>query len=155
MTVFTNHQIEERLGIALRRLFDRDGFLLQHGAHERSVAHKLAEYLQEVFGRSRHVDCEYDLHGRLLKELDGIRECEEERKTDRIYPDIVVHVRDTDDFNTLVIEMKVRNLPVVCDALKLELMTSSNAYRYQAGVLLQFDGLNEPKQRWFWRPGSV
>lgn len=149
---FTKSEIEEKLGAALKKLFDRDGFLLENLAHERSVAHKLAEYLQLEFGDVRHVDCEYDLHGRLLKLLDDIRECDEDRRTDRIYPDIVVHVRDTDEFNTLVIEMKVGSGSVVCDREKLRLMTSTGQYRYQSGVLIQFHRLDAPTLTWFWRP---
>lgn len=152
---FTNKQIEEKLGAAVRTLKERDEFLLRHDAHERSVAHKLAEYLQNEFGDDRHVDCEYDLHGQLLKQLDGIQECAEERRTDRIYPDIIVHVRDTDEFNTLVVEVKVRRQSVDCDLMKLALMTKAGGqYRYQGGVLLQFNGLDDPHRRWFWRQQS-
>jgi len=151
---YSNVEIQEKLSAALARLLSRDRFLLEYGAHERSVAHKLAEYLQQGFGDARDVDCEYDLHGQQLKRLYGLvgqaSECADERSTDRILPDIIVHVRNTDDFNTLVIELKTQRRSIACDIRKLELMTGNKSeYRYQRGALIQFSGTEEPTIRWF------
>lgn len=154
VTRYASNEIEAKLSSALARLLSQDAFLLEHEAHERSVAHKLAEYLQQEFGHSRNVDCEYDLHGRELKRLDGllgeVSECAEQRATNRILPDIIVHVRDTDDFNTLVVELKTQRRSVACDIRKLELMTTTGSgYGYQRGALIQFNGLEQPTIRWF------
>lgn len=118
------------------------------------ASRKLAEYLQQEFGGSRNVDCEYDLHGQELKRLDRVlervSECAAHRSTDRILPDIIVHVRNTDDFNTLVVELKTQRRSTACDVRKLELMTGpTSEYAYQRGVLIQFDGLRQPATQWF------
>lgn len=145
-------EIKELFFIALGQLFKNDTFLLENGAHERSVAHKLAEYLQQQFPE-RCVDCEYNLHGMDIKLLDGLAqkpECEEDRKTDRVYPDIIVHIRNTDEVNDLIIEMKTRNGHTACDEKKLELLTGpEHPYKYQLGLLLKFNGLSEPQIVWY------
>lgn len=116
------------------------------------MAHKLAEYLQQHF-LEWHVDCEYNLHGMDRKLLDGIShesECDEERTTDRIYPDIIMHIRNTDDLNILVIEIKTRDTSTICDEKKLKLLTGpKHKYRYQLGLLLKFNRKNEPKLTWY------
>jgi ribonuclease HIII len=50
MMIFSNQQIEEKLQVAIAKVVARDSFLLEHEAHERSVAHKLGKYLQQEFG---------------------------------------------------------------------------------------------------------
>ena len=51
---------------SIRLLIKNDFYLLEIGTNERSVAHKLAEYLQQEFP-NRHVDCEYNRHGERIK----------------------------------------------------------------------------------------
>ena len=46
-------EIEKRTRIAVGCLIKNDSFLLNGGVHERSIAHKLAEYLQEQFPDAR------------------------------------------------------------------------------------------------------
>ena len=52
-------ELELKLEKAIRMLFKNDLFLLKIKAHERSIAHKFAEYLQQEFSEY-HVDCEYN-----------------------------------------------------------------------------------------------
>src|SRR2546427_8109761 len=97
-------EIKKRVEVGLGILSRNDFFLLEHRVNERSVSHKLAEYLQRQFP-DWNVDCEYNKKGLSTKELDTIRECDEQRTTDRVFPDIIIHRRNTDD-NLLVIEVK-------------------------------------------------
>lgn len=133
--------------IALDELLKNDAFLLRNGAHERSVAHKLAEYLQQQFN-GWHVDCEYNLHGISVKKLP--RECDGQHK-EFVYPDIVVHHRDYDS-NLFVIEIKLNKSDNVdkCDEAKLIEFTNPNGdYKYQVGLFISFNGLSEPKIVWY------
>jgi len=88
MEILTNDQVKERLETALRKLYVRDSYLLEHDAHERSITHKLGEYLQQLFP-DYDVDCEYNLDrhgsrfrkqwvasklvGEMIKQFDAIR----------------------------------------------------------------------------------
>lgn len=88
MEVLTNDQVKERLETALRKLYVRDNYLLENDAHERSITHKLAEYLQQLFP-DYDVDCEYNLDrqgsrfrkkwvapkltGKMLEQFDAIK----------------------------------------------------------------------------------
>ncbi len=135
---------------ALRLLLRNDAFLLEHAAHERSITHKLAEYLQQQLG-SYHVDCEYSKHGIEAKRLP--RHCNGS-DMDRVFPDIVVHLRGADENNLLVIEAKLTPSPDVgipeCDKIKLvEFTKPTGEYKYQLGLFIGFDGLAEPRLVWF------
>lgn len=55
-------EIENKLEKSLKRLLKDDFFLLESDAHERSITHKLAEYLQDEF-EEWNVDCEYNRRG--------------------------------------------------------------------------------------------
>mgnify|MGYP001574549244 CR=1 FL=1 len=112
---------------------------LQSGSSERSFAHRLAVYMEDDFEKW-NVDCEYNRQGMLPKELEGIAGCEIQKKTDRIYPDIIVHHRTNDGEatvgeNLLVIELKNDEVEDVCDRRKLELLTHPGGYyKYQLGL---------------------
>lgn len=141
-------EIKEKVHISLGVFFKNDSFLLEAGVHERSIAHKLAEYLQDEFP-DWHVDCEYNKKGRTDKILDGIQGCTEQKTTGKIYPDIIVHLRNTER-NLLVIEIKKNNESDPCDIKKLELLTEPDrGYEYTLGLYLKFNRLNNPVLDWF------
>ena len=58
--------ILDRFNAAMKYLLLNDIYLLEHDVHERTITHKLGEYLQPLF-RQWNVDCEYnrDMEGRL------------------------------------------------------------------------------------------
>ena len=120
------------------------------GVHERAVAHRLAVHMEQRF-QGWNVDCEYNRHGTLQKLLVGIKDCVKQKKTNLIYPDIIVHHRRQSGrpSNLLVVEMKVHDGEDACDRKKLELMTDKKgAFRYQLGL---FINVNEGdfKCTWF------
>jgi hypothetical protein len=99
--------VETKVRSALDRLFANDILLLQSDVNERSLSHKLAEYLQFEFNEW-NVDCEYNRKGhddpkRLNLRMENISTDDTEART--VYPDIIVHHRKSDD-NLLVIEIK-------------------------------------------------
>jgi len=144
---YSEDEIRKRTRIALGILRKSDFFLLAKGVNERSIAHKFAEYLQEQFP-DWNVDCEYNRKGIKPKELKDIRECDERKKTNRVFPDIIVHQRNTKR-NLLVIELKKTGLDSRCDIKKLELLTNMEGnYGYSLGLFVQFDN-SLPKLKWF------
>lgn len=133
----SDDEVKASFFVALDQLFKNDAFLLQsgvneagdemeRGAHERSVAHKLAEYLQSQFP-GWHVDCEYNRDGLQVKTQKGTR---------RVFPDIVVHHRGIKD-NLLVIELKTSKESNKEDLEKLRQFTENGKYEYQLGVSIR------------------
>jgi len=141
-------EIKEKFIVAIDMLFQRDIFLLQNGvredgselergAHERSVAHKLAEYLQQQFPEW-NVDCDYNRRERGVKVLSG----------SDIFPDIVVHHRGVKD-NLLVVELKTSDVKEDKDFQKLIGLTSAGDYEYQLGVFLRLVDLEIKELIWY------
>jgi hypothetical protein len=120
---YEKEEIEHKVIIALGILFKKDSFLLEKDVNERSISHKLAEYLQEQFP-DYDVDCEYNWQTDDLEERSHKKQLvftkEEEAlfypKTDKdkirdnnahtVYPDIIVHKRGHNENNLLIIEIK-------------------------------------------------
>ena len=97
-----------RTELAVRAFYENDIKLIELEVHERTIAHRFAIYLEDMF-RGWNIDCEYNRLGIITKGLDGVRECDSQRATDRIYPDIIIHERGSEDRNNLgVIEIKAR-----------------------------------------------
>lgn len=139
--------IVKRVRIAIKRLHVHDSYLLENNASERCIAHKLAEHLQRLFPLW-NVDCEYNLNMNEIKVLEGLRECDERRATDRVFPDIIIHKRGLKK-NLLVIEIKKNHLDPKCDEKKLELFTAPEGeYNYVLGLFLKFTGTKTTEQ-WY------
>lgn len=130
---------------AINKLFKNDIFLLTSNTNERSISHKLAEYLQQEF-RDWNVDCEYnrDQHSDIKKISNWKTEClKEEPKSDdsdakTVYPDIIIHHRNTRN-NLLVIEIKKSSNTDEgkCDIEKLKMFIKDLNYQY--GLFINFN----------------
>ena len=149
--------IERKVNHAIQMLFKNDSDLLKRDVNERSITHKLAEYLQIQFDKW-NVDCEYNKNGDVIKELEGIKDalnkipdCVEHITTDRVFPDIIIHLRGDNTSNLLVIEVKKRTNPnnSICDEKKLELFTQKGQYHYSFGLFIKFNGIYTPEMKWF------
>lgn len=145
---FSDSEIKKKFFTALEYFFKNDSFLLIHGknkygdemergANERSVAHKLAEYLQDQFCEW-NVDCEYNRHelNRKIQEESGV------------FPDIIVHHRGIKD-NLLVIELKTSTISESKDLDKLEKFTERGDFEYQLGLFIRLCEKDEPKILWY------
>lgn len=140
-------QIKRAFHFALGVLKKNDDYLLEVKASERSIAHKLAEYLQDQFP-DWNVDCEYNRQENLPKELDGIAECTERKRNNRIFPDIIVHLRGKEK-NLFAIELKKNDQYDACDIKKLKLLTSPKGrYKYVLGLFLMLEH-NKATLQWF------
>ncbi len=154
-TLMEKEVILQKIKSAYRSFLSRDSYLCMKNSNERSMTHKLAEYLQQQLP-DWNVDCEYNknLGGEKLvqvweeKRKELIAELEKEitnRKLKLIcnildggitvYPDIIVHHRGTDE-NLLVIEAKKVNYSGYdFDGQKLQAYKSNLHYKYAYKIL--------------------
>jgi hypothetical protein len=134
----SDEEIKKKVYICIRQLLKNDLHLLEIRANERRIAHKLAEYLQQQFP-DWHVDVEYNRHGIEIKELDE----------KRVYPDIIVHLRNT-PFNLLVIELKCSDEKYDSDIEKLKKFTDQNGeFKYKLSLFLKIINGGIKEVRWF------
>lgn len=149
-------EAKTKVNIALEKLKELDEFLLVNDVSERSITHKFAIYISELFPDC-DVDCEYNSNiqsdnGRkyiyLIKqkaeELGLIRESDgdSEDVLRIVYPDIIVHKRGVNDRNILIIEVKKSSSQVSSnyDHEKLARYTSpeyGNELNYKYGVFIE------------------
>lgn len=135
-------KLYKRVSAALAAFFREDRKLLHVDASERSISHKLAEQLQKQFPQL-NVDCEYNRHINSVKRLtyrydETIKPDDLEAKT--VFPDIVVHKRQSDESNLLVIEIKKGDSGqrTSHDVEKLKAFTVE-PYVYGIGLFLSFN----------------
>ncbi len=151
---YSRDEIEKKVWVAIGVLFKNDAFLLENDVNERSVSHKLAEYLQKQFP-DWNVDCEYNrmknqnndeeyITKKLNLNIENIRSDDVHAKT--VYPDIIIHKRGT-EHNLLVIEIKrcSNNSSKEFDSKKLEAFTTE---KYTYGLYIEFNKINEPVLEW-------
>jgi hypothetical protein len=131
--------VRQSLDSAIRRFIAGDFQLLVLDVNERSVTHKLAEYLQDKFP-AWHVDCEYNRDHDDPKRLNiprGSISTDDDQGT-TVFPDIIVHKRDTDE-NLIVIEVKksTNSQGDSYDMQKLNAFKSELGYKYAAFLKLR------------------
>jgi|WetSurSiteA1Bulk_404760.scaffolds.fasta_scaffold45999_2 hypothetical protein len=140
-------KILNRVRAALKSFFAEDYQLLHVDASERSISHKLAEHLQGQFF-DYHVDCEYNRHRDDVKRLnfyDGEKAYPNDTEAKTVFPDIIIHEREHDERNLLVIEIKKStNRDNERDLLKLKAFTDidrpiDERFCYSMGLFLEFD----------------
>jgi hypothetical protein len=124
---------------ALVKLQKNDSQLFEKDVNERSITHKLAEYLQQEIA-PWNVDCEYnrrlDEPKRVKVPKGGVGWDDLESRT--VYPDIIVHKRATTR-NLLVIEVKKSNSPISEEFDKDKLRAFTQApFKYKFGLFILF-----------------
>lgn len=154
-------EIVDKLTIAIKMLFLNDSWLIFKDLSERSITHKLAEYLQSQFSEY-NVDCEYNGNeergegGRkrisvLKEDLEKLGLLKEKEISDfntdfidrSVFPDIIVHKRGTNDNNLCIVEVKKSTSSVSSnyDEIKLKAYTTAyygNDLRYSIGFFIEF-----------------
>jgi len=121
---------------ALDEFVDRERYLLQVDASERSMAHRLAIYLERRLA-GWDVDCEYNRDGHMPKEV-HLESDDDMAHGSHVFPDIIVHHRGSGE-NLLVTEIKKSNSSVAdqLDLRKLEAYGRELGYRHRLFVRLQ------------------
>ena len=138
--------LQNKVKEAVRLFIDKDKALLELKVYEPAVAHRIAVYLEHIFGQDEsfrglnlNFDCEYD-------------KCEDRRKEDPdgkpMRPDILVHRRNQQEGNLIVMEIK-KTRKSSWDEKKLKALTNATGYfKYELGVFVYFPK-GEPKYIWF------
>lgn len=151
----TLEEIKKLIDIAIENTLNENP-VLPFNVSERAWAHRLAFNMENITDHPFYgwnIDCEYNMDGTLVKKLEGIKACDVQKKTDRIFPDIIVHIRNSDK-NLLVVEIKKNDACDPCDKLKLELFTKSNGdYKYEFGLYINIED-NKFTKTWY-RGGDV
>jgi hypothetical protein len=134
--------IESGLYSSIDHLFRNDLFLLIYDVHERTIAHRLAVYLEHKFA-GFHVDCEYNND---LDSETGRKQVYYPNSSSGTgaYPDIIVHHRGLNgpNHNLLAIEIKKKSFAATDidhDREKLCSYTASdgrNHLSYERGALV-------------------
>ena len=132
---------------AIKMLLAHDDGLLRRDVNERTLTHRLALYMEPLFlnveGESWNVDCEYNRNhyeAKLLR-IDGRagprRTTDEDDSGTTVYPDIIVHERDSNERNLLVVEVKKTTSRVRQDFDIAKLMAFRRApFRYATAAFL-------------------
>jgi len=96
----------EKVFQSLEKFLERDSVLLEINANERSLTHRVAIYLQELFPEM-DVDCEYNREDHDPKALyiPGGEPDTYDTNAQTVYPDIIIHKRKINE-NLLVMEFK-------------------------------------------------
>lgn len=123
---------------ALNELIDDQPELLDLGVTERALSHHLANYIAKAIEWAYHVDVEYNRHFETPKRLklpprDAL---DREIRATTVFPDILVHRRNSDKDNLLVLEMKKPGEDLAYDDLKLRAFRSELGYKHTAHVIL-------------------
>jgi hypothetical protein len=128
----------QRVLSALSRFLREDGELLQIDANERSITHRLAEYLQWEFPLL-HVDCEYNRDGIEPKRLPylGLHPDADDEQAQTVFPDIIVHRRNSPE-NILVIEVKKSSNRNSRDIDLAKLRGYRANLKYRSALFLEF-----------------
>jgi hypothetical protein len=119
----------ESLIYALEKFSQRDFHLIDYGASERSISHRIALYLEDCYGDFFNVDCEYNKNRTLPKYIPNKKAKKGESST---FPDIIVHERGLNTRNHLVIEIK----KIDCGSVEERQwdIAKLNAYKHSDGV---------------------
>jgi len=130
--------VAESIVEAISKLFERDRVLFEIDANERSITHRLGIYLQEKFS-DWDVDCEYNKEGNNAKHLcDKIgAAAPDDTDAKTVYPDIIIHKRNNDENNKVIIEVKKakNSQPNEIDLNKLSIL--SKRLKYENALFLR------------------
>lgn len=144
------------INLALDKLYERDADLLAKDldVNELSITYRLAMHLQELLPEL-DVDCEYNRMGRReggeitytegdyfakTVGLSGEWESDEDDLGSRVFPDIIIHKRNTTN-NFAIIEVKIewKIEDIAHDILKLKCYIGDLEYKETYFILLTED----------------
>ena len=154
---FRIEQMKEKVDTTVNLFLKRDFFLIKNDVNERSISHKLAEYLQQQFPEFS-VDCEYNrmrdrnmdpefITKKLNFDIESLNSDDTTAKT--VYPDIIIHRRGTSN-NLLVIEIKkiINKSTKNFDLKKLKAFRKK-PLQYKFGLYIEFGTNGVVEKQWF------
>ncbi|MCT4192501.1 hypothetical protein HZP52_00640 [Elizabethkingia anophelis] len=129
---------------SITRLYTKDPTLIKRKGMEQSAAFRFALYLNKAFltlnsidKRELHLDIEYNKNGLIPKRTP--------RRPNGTRPDLIIHKRDSNEFNLLIVEIKGawNKQPREKDIIKLQDFTHQEGeYKYGLGVFLELNPNN-------------
>ena len=127
--------------MALSRLIEEQPELLDLDVNERTLSHHFAINISRLIPENYNVDVEYNRHGENHKRLNlpSRKALDSELRATAVYPDILVHKRNSNADNLLVIEMKKPGEDILYDELKLKAFRSEFGYLHAAHIILGRD----------------
>ena len=136
----TRTEASDIVNAAIDQLIKHDFALLALDVTERSLSHRLAHHmaLSKVIHPPITVDCEYNRHFGNPKRLDlpPRTALDREVRATTVFPDILVHERDSDENNLIVLELKKPGEDIAYDTLKLEAFRRELGYIHAGHVIL-------------------
>lgn len=138
-------EIQDKVRKSVDRLLELDEYLLRRDAHEISISHKLAIYLEQQFP-DWDVDCEFNKYYGETKDLNKYDK-------DWVRPDIIIHRRGTNQ-DLLVIEIKLTTSEedINSERQKVRLYTEDEELDYDYGLFLHLKADGESgveEETWF------
>ncbi|MFZ3087386.1 MAG: hypothetical protein WA123_04910 [Methylotenera sp.] len=113
-------QVEHVVKYAIQMLIDNDSVLIDLNVSERALMFHLARYIREKTPSNLDVDCEYNRHLSDKKNLLFLKNKLKTEEEYKVYPDILIHQRNSDEHNILVVEIKKHGEDVDGDKRKLK-----------------------------------
>lgn len=132
------NEIASLVDQAIDRLINNEPQLLDLNVTERALSHHLARYLGALVPEDYNVDCEYNRHFNDPKRLNlkPRKAKDREIRATTVFPDIIVHKRDSDTDNLLVLEVKKPGETLDYDEAKLRAFRKELRYTHTAHVIL-------------------
>ncbi len=141
-------QASALIGGAIARVVREDFQLFDLNVCERALQFRLAHYIamSPLLVPPLTVDCEYNRHFRDEKRL----LLPKRQRKSVVLPDILIHQRDSEDHNELVIELKRPGQRLGPDREKLKAFVHQLGYRHAAHVILGLDNVRGPTAEVHW-----
>jgi hypothetical protein len=125
--------IERIIDFAIKKLIENDSTLMHLNVSERALMFHLARYIREATPANLDVDCEYNRHLTDKKRLAFLKSELGVENDYKVYPDILIHQRNSDEHNILVVEIKKQGEDLKSDGRKLKAF-KSEPYSYNFAV---------------------
>ena len=137
---------------ALGQLVEKQPELLELDVTERALSHHLAVYISQRVPPGLSTDVEYNRRNADIKHLrlpprDAL---DHEIRATTVFPDVLVHKRDSDDHNLLVLELKKSRKDIAYDALKLLAFREELGYLHTGHVILGRNASGEIVRELIW-----
>ena len=137
----TRDEADRLVREALCQLKEEQPELFHLDVSERALTHHLANCILERVSEGLNVDVEYNRHRSDPKRLNlPARDASDrELRATTVFPDIIVHVRNTDESNLVVLEVKKKGEPLEYDSKKLHAFRAELRYCHAGHVIVGVD----------------
>jgi hypothetical protein len=130
-------QVIEIIDYAIQQLQTNDAELLELNVSERAVMFHLGRYIREKTPVNFDVDCEYNRHLNNPKQLCYLKDELGVPQECSVFPDILIHRRNSDEDNILVMELKKAGENLEADRRKLNAFkTAPYSYAFAVQVVI-------------------